>query len=147
MALPAKQCDRIVMVVEDDRDVRETIAEILEDNAYHPVLASNGEEALHRLRSATAKPCVILLDIMMPVMNGWEFRALQRSEQSLSGIPVVVITAHADASRAAAEMDAAGFLRKPVKLESLLASVSHFCTTSAPPHSDPLSPPREDGQG
>jgi CheY-like chemotaxis protein len=120
-------CDRVIMVVEDDRDVRETIAEILTDHAYQTLLASNGQEALSRLRAAAAKPCVILLDIMMPVMNGWEFRALQKTEADLREIPVVVITAHADASRAAAEMGAAGFLRKPVKLESLLASVSRFC--------------------
>jgi CheY-like chemotaxis protein len=124
-------CNRVVMIVEDDPDVRETIAEILVDAAYQPLLASNGKEALEHLRSAAPKPCVILLDIMMPVMNGWEFRAQQRSEAGLSAIPVVVITAHADASRAATEMEAAGFLRKPVKLESLLASVSHFCERTA----------------
>jgi CheY-like chemotaxis protein len=128
--MEAGSCDRLVMVVEDDRDVRETIAEILADNEYQTILASNGEEALSTLRAAPAKPCVILLDIMMPVMNGWEFRAQQKSEAALSTIPVVVITAHADASRAAAEMEAAGFLRKPLKLESLLASVSRFCAAA-----------------
>jgi CheY-like chemotaxis protein len=115
------------MVVEDDPDVRETIGEILADNSYQPMLASNGLEALSSLRTAAAKPCVILLDIMMPVMNGWQFRAQQKTDADLSAIPVVVITAHADASRAASEMEAAGFLRKPVKLESLLAYVSRFC--------------------
>jgi CheY-like chemotaxis protein len=125
------RCDRVVMIVEDDRDVRETMAEILTDAAYQPLLASNGKEALEHLRTAATKPCVILLDIMMPVMNGWEFRAQQRNEEALNAIPVVVITAHADASRAAAEMEAAGFLRKPVKLESLLASVSRFCSERA----------------
>jgi CheY-like chemotaxis protein len=124
-------CARLVMIVEDDRDVRETIAEILADHSYDTLLASNGQEALSRLRTAAEKPSVILLDIMMPVMNGWEFRALQKTDAALSEIPVVVITAHADASRAAAEMDAAGFLRKPVKLESLLASVSRFCCETA----------------
>jgi CheY-like chemotaxis protein len=128
---PANACARLVMVVEDDRDVRETIAEILADHSYETLLASNGQEALTSLRTAAEKPCVILLDIMMPVMNGWEFRALQKIEAALSEIPVVVITAHADASRAAAEMEAAGFLRKPVKLESLLASVSRFCCDAA----------------
>jgi CheY-like chemotaxis protein len=122
---------RLVMIVEDDRDVRETLAEILADHSYDTLLASNGQEALLRLRDAPEKPSVILLDIMMPVMNGWEFRALQKTDAALSEIPVVVITAHADASRAAAEMEAAGFLRKPVKLESLIASVSRFCCDDA----------------
>jgi CheY-like chemotaxis protein len=127
----ANACARLVMIVEDDRDVRETLAEILADHSYDTLLASNGQEALSRLRTATEKPSVILLDIMMPVMNGWEFRALQKTDSTLSGIPVVVITAHADASRAAAEMEAAGFLRKPVKLESLIASVARFCCEPA----------------
>jgi CheY-like chemotaxis protein len=123
-------CARVVMVVEDDPDVRETIGEILTDASYQPILASNGQEALSSLRAAPEKPCVILLDIMMPVMNGWQFRAQQKNEADLSDIPVVVITAHADASRAAEEMNAAGFLRKPIKLDSLLDFVSKLCDCS-----------------
>src|SRR5947209_3622123 len=105
---PPGSCVRIVMVVEDERDVRETIADILTDNSYQAILASNGAEALAELRAAEANPCVILLDIMMAVMNGWEFRARQLTEADLSDIPVVVISAHADASWAAAEIEAAG---------------------------------------
>jgi CheY-like chemotaxis protein len=116
-----------VLVVEDDSDVRQALLEVLQDNDYEPVAAENGEEALARLLSAAARPCVILLDMMMPVMDGWTFRAAQANDPDFRSIPVVVLTAHASAPRVAKDMDAAGFLRKPVKLDMLLATVQRFC--------------------
>jgi two-component system response regulator MprA len=70
---------------------------------------------------------VILLDVMMPVMDGNEFRARQQSDASLREIPVVVLSAHADASVSAAQMRAAAFLKKPVDLGELLQTIQHFC--------------------
>ncbi len=119
--------DRTVLVVEDDHDVREVIMEILSDNGFLSLGACNGLEALEVLRSAQAKPCVILLDIMMPVMDGPQFRAQQRSEEELSGIPVVVLSAHTNVEDAAREMGAAGFMKKPVQLDFLLAVIQRFC--------------------
>ena len=115
------------MVVEDDPDILETIAEVLEDDAYRPVLASNGASALDQLRAAQTKPCVILLDVMMPIMDGKQFRAELQKDPALSEIPVVVLSAHADLDSAAQQMQAAGFLRKPVELNALLATVEQFC--------------------
>ncbi|MFL5310498.1 MAG: two-component system response regulator [Myxococcales bacterium] len=115
------------MVVEDDVDVREAIAEVLSDCQYKPVHASNGAEALERLRAADVRPCVILLDVMMPTMDGWQFRAAQKSDPSVSDIPVIVLSAHANGSEAAEKMDAAGYLCKPVSLESLVSVVERFC--------------------
>jgi CheY-like chemotaxis protein len=115
------------MVVEDDADIRETIAEVLQDDAYRPVVAPDGASALERLRAADPKPCVILLDVMMPVMDGKAFRALQRDDPELKEIPVVVLSAHADGASAAAEMHAEGFIRKPVDLHQLLDTVERFC--------------------
>jgi CheY-like chemotaxis protein len=122
----APNCDKLVMIVEDDADVRESIVEVLEDNAYTVLGAANGREALERLRTGE-KPCLILLDIMMPIMDGWEFRALQEKDPELSSIPIVVLTAHADVEQAARGMHASGSLRKPVKLDSLLATVDPLC--------------------
>ncbi len=119
-------CDKLVMIVEDDSDVRESIAEILEDNAYCSLGCSNGKEALDELRARPDKPCVILLDIMMPVMDGLEFRALQQGDPDLDTIPVVVLTAHASV-HASEMMAAAAWLNKPVQLETLLAMVERFC--------------------
>ena len=122
-------CNRTVLVVEDDRDVREAIAEVLADSRYVALHAANGAEALQRLRSAPVRPCVILLDVMMPTMDGWQFRAEQQRDPSVKDIPVVVLSAHSDASEAAAKMEAAGYLTKPVALETLLGVVERFCAT------------------
>jgi len=119
-------CEGLVMIVEDDLDVRESIAEVLEDNEYRPLLAANGKEALERLRAGPERPCMILLDIMMPVMDGREFRALQREDPELGSIPVVVFTAHAELQEAN-ELAAAAYLKKPVRLDALLATVERFC--------------------
>ena len=121
--MTARGCGRTVMVVEDDADVREAIAEVLSDCEYKPVHAANGAEALHRLRTAEVRPCVILLDMMMPTMDGWQFRAEQKSDPSVSDIPVVVLSAHADGSEAAQQMDAVAYLAKPASLDSLVVKV------------------------
>ena len=121
-----------VMIVEDDRDVLESMAEVLEDHDYGVVRAAHGQEALDQLRDQTDKPCVILLDIMMPVMDGWQFRAEQQVDPSIAKVPVVILSAHARAQEAAQQMDAAAALEKPVKLETLLKTVARFCGKAEP---------------
>jgi len=122
-----RDCKRTVLVVEDDRDVREAIAEVLVDSKYTALHASNGAEALDRLRTAAVRPCVILLDVMMPTMDGLTFRAEQQRDPAVRHIPVVVLSAHADGSAAAERMEAAGYLPKPVALDALLGMVERFC--------------------
>ena len=123
----ARGCNRTVLVVEDDHDVREAIAEVLADSQYQAVPAANGAEALRQLRAARVAPCLILLDVMMPVMDGWQFRAEQQRDAKVKDIPVVVLSAHADAGDAAVRMSAVGYLSKPVALEQLLSMVERFC--------------------
>jgi len=113
---------RLVMIVDDDVDIREGLADALADHGYRAVHAANGAEALAHLRRGV-RPDVILLDIMMPVMDGWAFRAAQADDASIADIPVVVLSAHALARGAAFEMGVAAFLNKPVRLESLLATL------------------------
>ena len=116
------------MIVDDDGDIREAIAEALSDQDYGVVEAANGEEALAQLRAAgETRPCVILLDIMMPIMDGWQFRDAQRNDPAIRDIPVVVLSAHASISEAANDMAVTDFLRKPVKLDTLLAAVARYC--------------------
>ncbi|TMA85006.1 MAG: response regulator [Deltaproteobacteria bacterium] len=124
------RCERTVLIVEDDVDTSEAIAEVLEDRDYRPLRAPNGAAALDELRSAERAPCVILLDMMMPVMDGREFRAQQQGDPSLRTIPVVVLSAHADAVSYASQMDAAGYLRKPIDLRTLVETVERFCARS-----------------
>ncbi|AKF09724.1 response regulator [Sandaracinus amylolyticus] len=122
-------CDRLVMIVEDDRDVRELLAELVADEGFCTLAAANGREALDLLEQAKVDglPCVILLDILMPIVDGWQFRAMQENDATLAGIPVVVLSAHADGPTAAQRMRAAGFVRKPVDLDTLLDVIRDHC--------------------
>ncbi len=128
--MEAEGSNKLVMIVEDDRDVRDSVREALEDHGYRTIGASQGKEALELLRSSAAKPCIILLDMMMPVMDGWAFRKAQTADPALSSIPVIVLTAHSSASDTARDMGAVGFLRKPVTLRELLTAVKQECRES-----------------
>ncbi len=113
-----------VLVVEDDVDVRETVAEALEDQGYRVSSAANGVHALRLLRDHALRPDVILLDLMMPEMDGWGFCAEQKKDPQLAAIPVVVFTAYGVPDDTARQLGAAGFLRKPVHLDDLVATLS-----------------------
>ncbi len=115
-----------VLVVEDDRDVRETVIEALEDQGYEADGAGDGAAALDVLRSGTELPTLILLDLMMPGMNGQQFREAQLADGTLDAIPVVLLSADASIEQKAATMQAAGFLRKPVRLAALLECAARF---------------------
>jgi len=117
------------MIVEDDRDTREMLERFLELEGFRVSSAPNGEAALASLR-ANGRPCVILLDLMMPVMNGWQFREAQRQDPELSTVPVVVVTAAGPRAEIPA-IHADGWLSKPVDFEQLLATIGSFCQ---PPH-------------
>ena len=121
-------CEKAILVVEDDYDILEAIVEILSDRDYRAIAASNGREALERLRSAARLPCLILLDIMMPVMDGREFRAAQREDRELRSIPVVVLSAHENGPQLATELGASGFLRKPLQIQELFAMIERLCS-------------------
>ena len=112
-----------VLLVEDDTDIREAVGEVLTDHGYRVVTAGHGAAALERLRDGT-RPDVILLDLMMPVMDGATFRATQKADPALAGIPVVVMTALATARDAPEWADVAAFLTKPIKLDALLAALA-----------------------
>jgi CheY-like chemotaxis protein len=111
-----------ILLVEDDPDVREAVAETLQENGYAVIAAENGAEALELLDAATSLPALILLDLMMPVMDGWAFREAQRKHPRHAKIPVVALTAHGDFKG----FDAAMHLRKPVSLDALLETVRRF---------------------
>jgi CheY-like chemotaxis protein len=127
----AARC-RGVLIVDDDVDIRETIEEVLADNDVPAIGAENGAVALDRLRSEAEPPCVILLDMMMPVMDGRTFRLAQKDDPALSGIPVVVLSAHASGERVARELEVDVYLRKPVDLKTLLDVVGRYCEPDQP---------------
>ena len=108
-----------ILVVDDDEDIRDSIQQALEDNGYRVVTARNGFEALNLLR-AGERPSVILLDVMMPVMDGATFREEQRRDPELGAIPVVAFSAYADLSDAVGRLNAEAHLTKPVRSDVLL---------------------------
>ncbi len=119
---------RNILVVDDDAALRNTLVEILEEEGYRATAASNGMEALEVLRTSQAPPAVILLDMMMPVMDGWAFRAEQRRDPSLSEIPVVIFSAQGNVKEMASQVSASAYLKKPLLLKELLDMIDKFCS-------------------
>jgi len=113
-----------VLIIEDDDDLREMMDQLLTLEGYQPETASNGKEALDFLHGG-GRPDLILLDLMMPVMDGWEFRRRQREDPQLSKLPVVILSA-LDQSRAS-ELGGAAFLKKPLDFDRLLELVRSYC--------------------
>jgi CheY-like chemotaxis protein len=107
-----------ILLVEDDEIVRRAIQMVLEWEGYHVECASNGQEALDMLR-AGARPGLILLDVMMPVLDGGQFREEQKRDPALASIPVIVISA----ASFAASVDADFLVRKPFEVEELLNAI------------------------
>jgi CheY-like chemotaxis protein len=110
---------RKVMVVEDDHLIREAIAEALDEEGFEVVEAANGREALDKLHAERAS--LVLLDLMMPVMDGWEFREAQLHDPEISSIPVVVLSAVKDD-----DVPAERHFSKPCDLDDLLDTVWEF---------------------
>jgi CheY-like chemotaxis protein len=116
-----------VCIIDDDADIRDSIRFALEIEGYHLIEAVDGEDALTRLHSSDRPICLILLDLMMPGMNGWEFRRRQLADPELAGIPVYLISGGRELPHHAVELQARGYLSKPVALTALLETVGQFC--------------------
>ena len=122
-------CERVVLVVDDDPAIREALADLLGDEGYQVVTAMNGVEALDKLRAPLQRrPCVILLDLMMPYMNGHQFFAEQQQDAALASIPIVVVSADAAVRQKAASFGG-GYLVKPVRIETVLEAVERHCAS------------------
>ena len=103
------------------------LADTHRDEGYSVPCAGAGVAAVELLRAGGARPSVFLLDLMMPRMTGEAFRREQRTDPALADIPVIVISAGGDSKEKAEEMDAAGFLPKPLDLADLLDTVEQHC--------------------
>lgn len=112
-----------ILVVEDDIDIRSALVQILRMEGHATAEASNGKEALEYIRN-NPKPCMVLLDMMMPIMTGRQFLDVFKNEPDSSSVPVVIISAVAD------RIDTSGakeFIRKPLEVSKLLEVISKYC--------------------
>ena len=121
-----------ILIVEDDVAIRQTLAELLEDEGFEVACAANGADALAHL-AAAAPPSVILLDLTMPVMDGWTFRSMQRRDARLARIPTIIVSAsHGADLHAVAALAPEAFLAKPFDLDRLIATLRALCVTPPP---------------
>jgi len=124
---PSGPCKHLVLVVDDQEAIREALADLLSDEGYGVLTAANGAEALDKLRqSPRPHPCLIFLDLMMPIMNGQEFYVEKQLDPELASIPVVVMSAAGDA-RQKTLFHESEYLAKPVRMETILGAVARHC--------------------
>lgn len=113
-----------VLLVDDDEDIRETLSELLDASGYAVLQAENGQIALDVLKTTSRFPCVVVLDLSMPVLDGREFLRLRASDPILRDIPVVVVSGSNQPSEALPGIDE--YLRKPVKFERLMEIINQY---------------------
>src|ERR1700690_1314554 len=113
-----------VLVIDDHAEIRSSLREVLTDEGYEVACVGNGREALDHLKAASPRPCVILLDLMMPVMDGWQFRKEQKLGPEVADIPLVVITA---TGKRPVLVDASELVMKPLDLNRLFEAIERYC--------------------
>ena len=128
-ALVQKDHAHRVLVVEDNGGARESLVMLLQVEGFEAEGVENGREALRRLRGGY-DACLILLDLMMPIMDGWSFRVEQRHDPRLAEIPVAVLTATVDPAREAQRLGAVAAFQKPLDVARLLEVVAQYCPKS-----------------
>jgi CheY-like chemotaxis protein len=120
-----QSCD--VLIVDDDDAIRHALTLLLEQSGYVVKGAHNGEKALDVLRATDKLPSVILLDLNMPIMTGWEFRLEQKRDSQLAQIPVIIISADRSLEHQPFTIDAIGYFRKPLDIPELLRLIAQHC--------------------
>jgi CheY-like chemotaxis protein len=119
-----------VLIVEDDEVIRETLAQILQDHSYHVTTAQHGRDALEKMASMPC-PCLLLMDLMMPIMNGWELLTELRRDERWSRLPVIILSAGGEANDLLQD-PYVRFLKKPLRMASLLEAVRTSCSLPDP---------------
>jgi CheY-like chemotaxis protein len=114
-----------ILIVEDEKDIRDSLKMLLELEGYPVFTAQNGQEGLEILKNLES-PCLILLDLLMPVMNGMEFLEAKKHEDAIAQIPVCVVSGVATDPHL---KNTAGFIKKPIDLEILLKFIKQYCGT------------------
>jgi CheY-like chemotaxis protein len=113
---------KTILVVEDDPTLRDTLREALEGHGYRVETAENGGVALEKIRRGSS-PALVLLDLMMPEVDGWDFLARRRVDPGFPAIPIVVLSAYLTGPERDSALPASGFVRKPIEMQELLAEI------------------------
>jgi len=116
-----------ILIVDDDAGIRQLLVLFLEHKGYTATTVANGLEALNQLHAAQPLPLLILLDLMMPVMDGATFRLAQLSDSRIAAIPVVVLSAAENIAAQAPLLTADAYIPKPIEFDSLLQIVEQYC--------------------
>jgi CheY-like chemotaxis protein len=116
----------VILLVDDNRELCETLAEFLSLQGHAVQRAANGSEALQLVADTQTRPALILLDLMMPVLDGWGFLAERAKEPLLAEVPVVIMSGSRDVAQKAREFGAVAVMRKPVEPQTLLRIIDHF---------------------
>jgi len=124
---------RPILLVDDDRDIREALTDTLEDEGFDVVTAANGLEALELLRTMRVCPSVILLDLMMPIMDGYGFLDARRKDPTLAAMPVAIITAGHGVDRGRLG-DSPPVVSKPIKISQLFGVIRHLESSGGAKH-------------
>ena len=120
-----------VLVIDDHADLRDGLQVVLRREGYEVETAAHGREALNKLHTGL-RPCVIVMDLMMPVMNGFEFREAQLADPTLASIPLIAYSGVTDPRRTAQQLHAAAYVNKPTEVEELASVVRQFCPRHDP---------------
>ena len=116
-----------ILVIEDDVYIRDSVKELLEEEGFQVMCAANGKEALDTLWTESELPQLILLDLMMPIMDGYDFCKIQESDPRLRSLPVVLISADGQVEKKRARIGSREVLKKPLSIDTILNTVERFC--------------------
>ena len=131
-----------ILIVDDDNDVRSALAELLEEEGFAVEGAPNGRAALARLRDGAAHPAVILLDLMMPGMDGWDFRSEQMRDPNLAAVPVVIVSASGFSRESIrTQFRPAAYVEKPIERGELLDVIRRVVRSRPPGQLDAAEGP------
>lgn len=118
---------KTILVIEDDLEIRQTLVDVLNDEGYDVVASENGQRGLEILQTSDELPCLIIVDWMMPVMDGDSFRREQMRDQRFSKVPTVLFSANGRVSQKANDAGYSEYLKKPIDLEQLFELAVRYC--------------------
>jgi len=124
--------EHTVLVVDDSNDTRESLGLLLEMHGCRVAPASGGPEALHLMLTLGMRPCVVLLDLIMPRMDGLTFQKEQRKHPAIAAIPLIAVTGHEGLRRHALDVGFAAAVLKPCDFDELLGLIEEHCAATAP---------------